>query len=181
MSYFTKFFTGMFQSTIASSSITPSAPTADSQTLLPPTQLTPTTPPRNNRRVSYGDSDMPEQLSSSHNIDALDFSDSPTGSQRNPIKLVDYPDSDMSSEADIIPLGKRIPPPPTCDSDGTRLLWRSEDLAFEALQLYAKENGFAVRKADKRVNKAGILSRYVNCVCGGLKHNTKVLTPQRKR
>lgn len=181
MSYFTKLWTTMFQSNIATDSAPPSVTIATSPPIPTSTPSVPTTPPRNNHNVSHDAINMERELSSSSIHDALTVSKSPTGSQSNPIKLVDYSFSDTESESDIDTSSQRIPLPPTENSDGIPLLWRSEDRAFDALQAFAKDNGFAVKKADKRVNKSGLYTRYINCVRGGPKHTTKVATPQRKR
>jgi hypothetical protein len=74
-----------------------------------------------------------------------------------------------------------IPPPITHDLDGKRLEWNSLDSIFEALQEFAKKNGFAVKKHTRKLREGRVVMQYINCVRGGQRNITKVSTPNRKR
>lgn len=74
-----------------------------------------------------------------------------------------------------------IPAPITHKPNGENYEWASLDSAFIALQEFAKENGFAVKKSTSK--KVGSVKYWqlVRCVHGGQKNTTKVTTPNRRR
>jgi len=75
-----------------------------------------------------------------------------------------------------------IPAPQTANSRGEKYEWASLDSAYAALQEFAKENGFAVKKStSKRQRDGRLLWQLIRCVHGGQKNTTKVTTPNRKR
>ncbi|KIX01142.1 uncharacterized protein Z518_10208 [Rhinocladiella mackenziei CBS 650.93] len=97
--------------------------------------------PEVNSNASSGDeffSARGSQASSKHSTpSAVDIS---PGTKDNPIRLVDYSDSDLSfssSDEDTTERILEIPAPPTRDDDGRLIKWDSLDAAFEALQALA--------------------------------------------
>jgi hypothetical protein len=92
---------------------------------------------------------------------------------------------DFDSEADDsnvdIQNSRTIPPPNPRYKSGCLKSWRSEQQAFDALQDFAKEHGFAIKKAQFKINRQGQQTRWVNCTRGGPRHNTRVATPNRQR
>jgi len=116
---------------------------------------------------------------------ASDAPDNWTGFSPGPVEnssSIDYeifPSIPSSNEStgDVI----EIPPPITHDLDGKKLEWGSLDLIFEALQEFAKKNGFAVKKHTRKLREGRVVMQYINCVRGGQRNITKVSTPNRKR
>jgi len=84
------------------------------------------------------------------------------------------PFNDTSSEND------EIPAPSVRDESGKRLTWDTLDLAFQALQLFAKEHGFAVKMSTSKKKAGSKFMQYVNCVHGGQRNMTNVPTPERQ-
>ena len=125
-----------------------------------------------------------ESLSPSVDEDASAGNLSP-GSKRNPIRLVDYSDSDKdplsfdSSEEDKST--NEIPLPPTRSEDGHVLRFKGLNAGFEYVQTFTRQNGFAVKKAQKKGPKDHPITQYINYVRGGPTHNTKVAPINRKR
>ncbi|KIX02559.1 uncharacterized protein Z518_03471 [Rhinocladiella mackenziei CBS 650.93] len=103
------------------------------------------------------------------------------GTAENPIDVESAPPVSCPSFSDSFDDEIEIPAPKTLDQNGEKLQWDSLDLAFEALQAFAKENGFAVKKHTRKLRDGRVVMQYINCVRGGQRNTTKVSTPNRKR
>ena len=109
------------------------------------------------------------------------LSDSATGTAVNPIMVDAEPRTSQAYSREDIDEEDTIPAPKTRDPDGNLYEWDSLDDAFNALQAFAKENGFAVKKHTRKIKGTHIYTQYINCVRGGQRNMTKVSTPNRKR
>ena len=79
---------------------------------------------------------------------SLSFNSSP-GTAANPINVDNLPP--ITEATPNLPLNSdannEIPAPKTCDLRGEKLKWPSLDSAYEALQEFARESGFTVKKS----------------------------------
>ena len=83
----------------------------------------------------------------------------------NPIVVDDAQSQREPSFNSLLDDHDEIPPPKTRDLNGEKLQWPSLDSAFDALQEYAKEQGFAVKKSTSKKARVALWLRSTLIVC----------------
>ena len=109
------------------------------------------------------------------------LSDSAPGTAANPIMVDDGSRVHQAYSSEDADNKDSIPTPKTRDSNGNNLEWDSLDTTFNALQDFAKENGFIVKKHTRKLKGTHVYIQYINCVRGGQRNIIKVSTLNRKR
>ena len=103
------------------------------------------------------------------------------GTAANPINVEAEQSEELPSFSSTDDDEEPIPAPKICDINGKKYEWDSLKKAFKSLQSFTKENGFAVKKHTRKMKGTHVYIQYINCVYGGQRNTTKVLTLNRKR
>ncbi len=103
------------------------------------------------------------------------------GTRKNPFNLVNYSDSDLSDADRDTPISSTIPSPPELNNNEFRIHHTTEQKAIDALDEFAQQEGFGIKKSNRYTNKEDYTTRVILCVRGGPKHYTKVADKQRVR
>jgi hypothetical protein len=149
----------------------------------PPAAPLPTTTEQHNHAIANDDLILSDNGTDSVTSSKASVIDITPGARKNPVSLVDYSDSELSdADSDkITPTTRRIPPPPELNIYDLRINHTSEQKATDALDEWAQQEGFAIKKSNRYTNKEGYATRVILCVRGGPIHYTKVADEKRTR